>query len=149
MSVSLEEWLTNGWLEQRQTSRQEMRSLLNLVDRDLAECRKPGLSADWRVTIAFNAALQAAGAALRAAGFRPSSQSHHYRTVQSLAYTIGAELSLVNELDAFRKKRHAVVYENAGSASDAEADRAVELAARLRKDVVGWLKANHPNLLPG
>ncbi len=43
------------------------------------------------MSIAYNAALQTATAALAAAGYRATRDSHHYRVIQSLAFTIGAD----------------------------------------------------------
>jgi len=43
---------------------------LRLAERDLRECQAAGLSPDWRLAIAYNAALQSATAALAAAGYR-------------------------------------------------------------------------------
>jgi hypothetical protein len=145
----LQQWLANGWLKKHPATRQEILGLLSIVDRDIAECQNTGLSADWRLNIAYNAALQAATAALRASGFRTGkdSGSSHYYTVHSLAYTIGEEPALVNDLEAFRQKRNVIEYDRAGAASDAEAKQAVELAMRIRRDVVEWLRNNHPSLL--
>jgi len=67
----LKDWLRNGWLIEHHASSREIRDLLGVVDRDLADCRVSGLSPDWRLNIAFNAALQAATAALAAAGVNP------------------------------------------------------------------------------
>jgi hypothetical protein len=53
----LKDWQNNGWLTAHRTSRQEIGDLLGVVERDLADCRTPGLSADWRLNIAYNAAL--------------------------------------------------------------------------------------------
>jgi hypothetical protein len=86
--VSLRDWLKNGWLIEHQTSPQEIADLLGVVKRDLADCRTSGLSSDWRLSIAYNAALQAAAAALAAAGYRAAREAHHYRVIQSLAHTI-------------------------------------------------------------
>jgi hypothetical protein len=43
--------------------------LLELADRDLKNSQVMELDADWRLNIAYNAALQAATAALAASGF--------------------------------------------------------------------------------
>jgi hypothetical protein len=80
--MSLRDWLRAGWLDEHTSSREEISGLLGVADRDLGDCRTAGLSADWRFNIAYNAALQAATAALAAAGFRASRQSHHYRVIQ-------------------------------------------------------------------
>jgi hypothetical protein len=103
--MSLKDWLRNGWLVEHQTSPEEIRDLLEVADRDLADCRTPGLSPDWRFGIAYNAALQTAAAALAASGYRAAREAHPYRVIQSLVYTTNADQSLIYKLDRFRKKR--------------------------------------------
>jgi hypothetical protein len=147
--MSWRDWERNGWLTAHRTSPTEIRDLLALVERDLADSAAEGLSADWRMNIAYNAALQAATAALTAAGYRASRDQHHYRVIQSLRETIGAEAALVNTFDAFRKKRNVTGYERAGSVSDAEADTMRALAIQVRERVLTWLRAHHADLLPG
>jgi len=63
------------------------------------------------MNIAYNAGLQAATAALAAAGYRASRDQHHYRIIPSLRETIGASAQLVATVDAFRKKRNITGYE--------------------------------------
>jgi hypothetical protein len=82
--MSLQDWVRNAWLVPLKTSREEIQNLLGIVERDLRDSRAEGISNDWRFAIAYNAALQAAAAALAAAGFRASRDSHHYRVIQSL-----------------------------------------------------------------
>jgi hypothetical protein len=129
------------------TSRQEIHDLLQVVERDLADSAAEGLSADWRMNIAYNAALQAATAALAAAGYRPSREAHHYRVIQSLRETIGAEASVVATFDAFRKKRNISGYERIGLVSDADAEAMRALAVTLRGDVTSWLSQFHADVL--
>jgi hypothetical protein len=109
--MSLEDWRHSGWLSAHESSRQEVSDLLAIADRDLKDCRSEGLSADWRFNIAYNAILQAATAALAAAGYRASRDSHHYRILQSLGLTIGVPAETLRYLDAFRKKRNLTGYE--------------------------------------
>lgn len=118
-----------------------------MVDRDLKASAVKGLDDDWRLAIAYNAALQCATAALAASGYRASREAHHHRVIQSLAYTIGADAQLVAQLEAFRKKRNIGDYERAGVTSKGEANEMVALARRLRQEVGSWLQANHPELL--
>ena len=66
--MSLSDWERNGWVTKHQTSRNEIRDLLQVVERDLADSAAEGLSADWRMNNAFNAALQAAIAGIREGG---------------------------------------------------------------------------------
>jgi hypothetical protein len=46
--MSLSDWERNGWLTKHQTSPNEIRDLLQVVERDLADSASKGLSADWR-----------------------------------------------------------------------------------------------------
>ena len=62
--MSLKRWLEKGWLKEHSTSHREIRELLGVADRDLKECQVKGLSPDWQLAIAYNAALQMAIAAL-------------------------------------------------------------------------------------
>lgn len=118
-----------------------------MAKRDLEDCQTPGLSPDWKLNIAHNAALQVATAALAACGFRASRQAHHYRVIQSLAHTIGADATLVAQLDAFRKKRNIADYERAGMVSEQEAAEMIQLAQELRRSVEAWLQLEHPELM--
>jgi hypothetical protein len=143
----LRDWLANGWLVEHRTSAEEIEALLAVADRDLRDCQVPGLSSDWRLNIAYNAALQAATAALAAAGYRAARDSHRFRVLQSLAHTTGADPGLVAQLDTFRKKRNIGGYERVGTISDHEAEEMLLLAQTLRREVEQWIRANRPDLL--
>jgi hypothetical protein len=144
--MSLQDWQRAGWLLQHQTSPREVADLLGVADRDLRDCQVSGLSADWRLNIAYNAALQVATVALAASGYRAAKDAHHYRVIQSLSYTIGIGANQIAQFEQFRKKRNIGGYERAGSISDREADEMARLAGDLRQRVQVWLGANHPEL---
>ena len=145
--MSLKDWSKNGWLSEHKTSPAEITELLEIVKRDMADCRLEGLSADWRLNIAYNAALQAATAALAACGYRASRDAHHYRVIQSLAFTIGADSSVVRRFDVFRKKRNISGYDRAGMVSDQEAGEMIALAEQIGQDVNSWLESHRAELL--
>ena len=149
MSTTLDVWVSSGSLQRHATSREEIAALLSVVERDLAEAQTSGLSDDWKLAIAYNAALQAAKAALAAASFRvsPSEKGHHYRLVESLRYTVETPGRDVDLLQRMKKKRHVSDYEVAGAVSEHEAREMHELAVRIRDSVVHWLRKQHPDLL--
>lgn len=150
MSRTLETWASSGSLQRHETSAEEIADLVAVVDRDLADCRTPGLSSDWRLAIAYNAALQAARAALAAAGYRVSSseKGHHYRLVESLRHTAELSADDVDLLQKMKKKRNVSDYELAGTVSDREAEEMAELALRVRDAVILWIETEHPELVP-
>jgi len=145
--VSLAGWRRNSWLVAHEPSAGETAALLAIVERDLANATVAGLSLDWKLGIAYNAALQAATAALAATGHRAAREQHHYRTIQSLAFSIGWPAARIARFDRFRKKRNIGGYEAAGAVSVTEAREMHELAMALRDDVVSWLRKHHPRLL--
>lgn len=148
--MSLTDWRNNGWLDEHQPSRREIADLFLASGRDIESCRVPGLSPDWKFAIAYNAALQAANAALAAAGFRAKREAFHFRVIQSLRFTIAAEPDLIEILDNCRRKRNLGTYERAGAISNREADAMAELAIRLRDRITTWMKTSHPELFsPG
>jgi hypothetical protein len=147
MNVGLTDWLNNGWLTEHHSSPQEIEDLFGIADRDLSDCQTPGLSADWRLNIAYNSALQAATAALAAAGFRVTRQAHHFRVIYSLTHTINLDSKLIAQFDQFRKKRNIGGYERAGAVSDQEAKEMMALARKIRELTEQWIQNQHPELL--
>ncbi|HZL34337.1 MAG TPA: hypothetical protein VFC78_03440 [Tepidisphaeraceae bacterium] len=146
--MSLQDWQTNGWLKPHVASVSEIAQLTEVVERDLRDCEAAGLSDDWRFSIAYNAALQLAHAALAAAGYEtPKGESHHFRVIQSLEHTVGADRTFIQRFDLFRKKRNAGVYERAGSISRQDASAMISLAKDLQVRVLRWIAADHPQLL--
>ena len=144
--MSLRDWQKNSWLVEHESSSEEIAALLAIVERDLANAKVAGLGDDWRLSIGYNAALQGATAALAASGFRAAREQHHFRTIQSLALTIGWPAAKVERFDRFRKKRNMIGYETAGVVSEQEAREMHELAVGLRDEVLAWLRKQHPKL---
>ena len=145
--MSLDAYLSNRWIRPHETSAREIANLLAIADRDIQQSTTPGLAAEWRFDIAYNAALQSAKAALAAAGYRAERHNKHMRTIECLAFTIALDSSDVDILDRCRRKRHIAVYEQVGVISDQEADEMLDLARLVRSRLESWLKRTYPDLL--
>ena len=146
--MTLAEWLSNGWLTRHTVEASEVEQLLNLAERDIQVAGLAGLTPDWVFNIAYNAVIQAATAALAASGYRASRDEHHYRILQSLKHTIGADSVLLSQLDKCRKKRNMSTYELAGIISEHEAIQMVETARQLTERIRVWILKEHPTLAP-
>lgn len=147
--MTFERWLENRWLVEHRPTAGEVERLFSIIDRDLRNAAVGGLSPDWRLVIAYNAALQCAMAALAATGYRPSKGvSQHYYAIESLRMTLSVEDAEVLALNAFRKKRNIADYERAGTVSETEVGELLALARSLRSRLVAWLGREHPGLLP-
>ena len=145
--MTLDDWLDKGWLVKYRPDRREIKELLGIADRAISDAEVKGISPDAQLSFSHNAAIQLAIAALAATGYHLEREAYHYRAIQSLAFTIGASIDLVDQLDSFRKKRNISDYERAGAVSEQEAGEMLTLAKTLRETVTAWLKKNHPKLI--
>lgn len=111
------------------------------------------LGPNSRLTLYYQAGLQAATALVRAAGFRVLGTDHHRHTFEAVRALDAGELSrIAREMNAFRRSRHQAIYDwddtPAGDAPD-EAARLDELSRNVRRMLeLGheWLIANRPGL---
>jgi hypothetical protein len=146
--MSLSDWSKNGWLKVHSPTAQEVTDLLGLAERDLRNARAKGLDDDWRFSIAYNAILQTSTAALIASGYSISKgDSHHFRAIGSLEFTLGLDKSLIDKLDRYRKRRSMTIYDVAGVITEAEAKDIQKIADAILKQVREWLAQVHPTLL--
>jgi hypothetical protein len=123
-------------------------NLLAVARREIKDANVKGLSTDAKFLHAYNAALALASIALSASGYKPhKQQSHHLRTIESLAFTIAPSTDFVDDFEAFRAKRHKGVYDVAGAIAKGEADRMLQIARELTDLVIQWLNDNHPELI--
>jgi hypothetical protein len=146
--MSLEKWVEYGWLRRETTSPSEIKNLLGIVDRSLADSKVEAVSTDLRFIAAFNAALCVATTALRASGHRTATQaSHHVKTIESLELTIKASPKIIQRFKTFNNKRNKSVYDVAGAISDQELEAMTQLADELKDSVLAWLQEFHPEFL--
>ena len=146
--MTLSQWLDNRWLVEHKTSRQEIRELFELVERDLNDATVHGLSNDWKLVILYNAALQCGTIGLASSGYRVSKGgSHHYYTIESMALTFGVSEEEIRTLDAYRKKRNIIDYKRLGRTTDTEIQELMELVKNLHNKLAKWISDNHPELL--
>jgi hypothetical protein len=146
--MSLENYFKNSWLKKETTSPQEIADQLGLVSRCMKDAGVEGISDDLRFYTAFNAILALANTALRASGYRTTTQpGHHTRTIETLEYTIQADGKTIRKIMAFSKKRNVASYDSAGSISDEELKQILLTAQSLRGTVEIWLAETHPELI--
>lgn len=145
--MSLSSWHAARWLVEHKTSPEEIAELFAVAERDLRDSAVSGLSPDTQLGLAYNAALQLCTAGLAAAGYRASRERKHYLTLQSSAFTFGADAKLVAQLEAFRKKRNVGDYERVGLTSQKEANELRDIAKDLRERVRSWIQLSRPELL--
>jgi hypothetical protein len=145
--MTLANWLHNGWLRPHKTSSKEIADLIQIVLRDLKDAES-GVSDDWRFGIAYNAALKLCTILLYAEGYRAEKNLQHYRTIQAVPLILGADRKAdVDYLDACRARRNILEYDYIGAVTAQDADELIAFTKEFKKDVMDWLKRNHPDLL--
>ncbi len=145
--MTLPDWLNEGRLKPHKTSKDEIKRLSAVFERDLADAEVKTLSTDRRFSTAYNAALMVSIAALAASGYRASSEGHHYWTIQSLGHTLHLDAKTIRKFNKFRQKRNISDYERIGMVSEQEVEEMIALAQELHDLVTEWLQKNHPELI--
>ena len=119
--------------------RQELANLLRSAERLLRDARNPDLSPESSFSLAYGAAHSLALAALRAAGYRPSSSGHRRILFQVLEVTALAPRQLWLALAQYHDRRNKIEY--AGSVpSGTEAKDLIKLTEELKALVEKRLK---------
>jgi hypothetical protein len=146
--MTLTRWAENSWLRAHRTSSQEVGDLLKIVGRDLQYAANPGLSADWKFGISYNAALKLCTILLSASGYRAEKNLQHFRTLQALPLIMGdAKKADADYLDTCRNKRNIADYDRTGVVSESEAEELRAFVGELRGEVLAWLNKYHTELI--
>ena len=108
---------------------------LNLAKRDVNVAK--GVleeNCDWAFAIAYNAMLQAVRALMFSKGFRPTGSNQHIAVIRFAELFMKEEDVII--LDRMRRKRHATIYDTAGTISEIEAENIVKRAEKLVREIV-------------
>ena len=140
--------LREGRIRKHRTNAQEITSLFEVVERDLADASVAGLSPDRRFATAYNAVLQAAKAIMYCQGYRTRGSGHHRTTFEFLGIALGPRFeALADYFDRCRAKRNIADYVGVGSISETEAGELLEEARTFAQTARDWIEANHPDLV--
>lgn len=145
--MTLKQLLADGKLVRHRTSRQEIASLLKVVERDITDASIEVVSADRRFAIAYNAALQLATIALYCKGYKAVGPGHHFTVLQTLKETMGQEFrNRADYFDMCRTKRNITDYDRAGEISEREATELLQEVKDFKQEVEGWLHHHYSKL---
>lgn len=137
----LDELEREGYIKRLPEDKKKVKDALNLATRD-AKVAKAVLKDDydWAFSIAYNAMLQAIRALMFSKGYRPSGRNQHISVVMFAELFLREEDVII--LDRMRRKRHATIYDTAGTISEKEAENAVERAEKLVHEIERMLKGD-------
>jgi ketosteroid isomerase-like protein len=138
--------LANNTVTALPATKAELANLRSIVARSLKDVKAPGLSADARFIMAYDAARTLSLIIVRAAGYRPRTVGGHYNTFVALETADPAFAALSTYFDGCRIKRNASEYDFAGGVSDTDADGLLKTVQQFHIDVEAWIKTHHPKL---
>jgi uncharacterized protein (UPF0332 family) len=139
--------LGEGRIRRHRTNRQEIASLFQVVERDLADAAITALSADRRFATAYNAALQVATAVMYSEGYRAHGIGHHSTTFEFLKEAMGPDIaSLADYFGDCRRKRNRADYIGVGYISMTEAEDLLREAREFTAQAQAWIETHHPEL---
>ena len=147
--MSLASLQAEGYLRPHRTSKSEIRAMLQLVERDLADAAVARLSTDRRFLVAYEAALNLATIALYCAGYETHGKGHHWATFQALPEIMGEEFrDQGTYFDSCRTKRNVSTYDRGGQLSDPEATELLDEVTAFKVQLEKWLRENFPEQSP-
>ena len=148
--MALEKWLSEKRLTKHITSKQEIQSLLDVVERDIQDAQIEALSNDRRFMTAYNAALQIATCVLFLTGFRTgkSRGGHHWITFAVLPEILGDDIAeYADYFDTCRLKRNHSDYTSAGAVSLGEAEELIDEVIKFEELIRNWINEKYSEFL--
>ena len=146
--MTLENLLKTGQLKEHKPTREEIRTLLEAVQRNLSDAQVTAISLETRFDAAYKAIMQLSMVALMANGFRTGKDTpgHHMTVIQSLPKSIGLSRERMVVLDALRRKRNASDYMG-GYVDQVSMETCIAEAQALHRSIREWLAQHRPALL--
>jgi len=130
--MKIEEMLSKGLIKSFEADEKEIKKVLELSERDLKVAKEnlENEEYDWSLAIAYNSALQAGKALMFSRGYRPAGEFKHVAVIEFIHSEFGKQITntVIDILSSLRKRRHRVVYEQAGSVSEGETSEAIKFA---------------------
>ena len=109
-------------IKPQDADRHEIEQLFSLAQRDLKTAKFiMSQDWDWAFAIAYNSVLQACRAFMLSEGFRSRFEESHKITFEFMRIALGKEQKdLIDYFDRGRIKRHKIIYQIIGNATETE-----------------------------
>jgi uncharacterized protein (UPF0332 family) len=130
MKMNYERLEKDGFVERISCSREEIRALLEIANRDISAAEYIMThDIDWALTIAYNSVHQILLAIMYKEGFRPKGEAKHKVAIDFCRIALGNEYKTdIDIIDKMRKKRNRAVYQHARTVSELEAKEGIIFA---------------------
>jgi len=128
--MSIEELVAEGAIHVFDAKPAEIERVMEIARRDLAVAEKVAAeSLDWAYTISYNAVLQACRGYMFRLGYRPAAAEAHRSTLRFMRLVVDEPMKRsIDYFDRVRRKRHRMIYDEVGLASEREVKQLLETA---------------------
>ncbi|HEX2076993.1 MAG TPA: hypothetical protein VHG08_04765 [Longimicrobium sp.] len=127
----------------------EVEGMWSKAVRTLGSTTLDGLDPDARFTLLYQAALRAATAVIRSAGFRVRGDAHHHHTFGAVAALDLGDLSDAGrDLNVIRQKRHQAIYDWETALGEHDIAQLRAATRALFAHAHRQLRAGHPAIQP-
>lgn len=135
--MDIKEMEQQGLIESFAATLQDIDDLLEVARRDLTAARHMlPFDSDWSLAIAYNAALQAVLALMYAHDYRPRGANMHATALDFATVVLDEPLRReISRLNRLRRKRHRMLYHEAGLVSQSEAESSLAFAEQFVEDI--------------
>ncbi len=146
--MSIDDLVKNGTIHAFHATPEEISRAMDIARRDIALAENiTKESLDWSYSIAYNAVLQASRAYMFYMGYRPATNKAHKNTFEFMQIAIDEPLrETISYFDRVRKKRHQIVYNETGLATEAEVKFLIEKAKEFIEYVDGKISGESHNV---
>ncbi len=148
--MNLEQWVRNNRddLNPEKPDPSTARELVSVARRELSDANSV-FSPEGKLTHAYSACLCIARSALAICGYRVrgGARGHHFKSIESLEYTLGLTSEEVREIQNYRQARHQSIYDYACIVSKGKADCALRTAERLLAKYNEWIGINYSDFV--
>jgi uncharacterized protein (UPF0332 family) len=140
----IEELIKNGHIHIFHATPEEIARSMEIARRDIALAGSIVTeSLDWSYSIAYNAVLQASRAYMFFRGYRPATNEAHKNTFEFMMAANDEQMKdIVLYFDRVRKKRHQMVYNEVGLATEVEVKFLIEKAKEFIDHIEIAIKNN-------
>lgn len=134
-------------IEERAPAEGEVAGMWTKAVDSLESSAAAGLKPEARFTLAYQAALQASTAVVRAAGYQTRGEGHHHHTFAAVvALSIPGLEEAARKLNGIRQKRHGAIYDWESRLDDEDAEEIRIATRRLLEHAEAWLRKRYPHI---
>lgn len=149
MNARIEIMLQSRHIEERPSAEGEVEGMWAKAIGTWTSSVIPGLNPDARFTLAYQAALQASTAVIRAAGYQVRGEAHHHHTFAAVnALSLPGLSEAARRLNGIRQMRHGAIYDWETRLGEQDADDVSAATRHLFVQAYPWLRSRYPELEP-